>query len=51
MDGGIVLADIIDEIQREMDKVGTILKSIDRRLAALEQVAFGDGKPKKKGKA
>ena len=44
----IHLQDEIEAMQREIKEAVELVKACDRRLKALEQVAFGDGKPKKK---
>lgn len=42
------LRDQVQVMVKEVKDLDLLVKSFDRRIQALEQVAFGDGKPKKK---
>ena len=44
------MRDQVALMQKDVKEALTLVKSFERRLAALEQVAFGDGKPKKAAK-
>ena len=44
------IAELRDQVQlmvKDVKEAVDLAKSFDRRIKALEQVAFGDGKPKK----
>ena len=41
------LRDQVQGMAKEVKGLDLLVKSFDRRIKALEQVAFGDGKPKK----
>ena len=47
------IAELRDQVQlmaKDVKEAVDLVKSFDRRLKAIEQVAFGNGKPAKKSK-